>query len=171
MKKAIYISTFNPIHISHVDALKAASMKNEDLTVIVYDKPGQVSEVEIDTRVEWVEKALEEANVKVKVIKLNIKELPEFIKENKVDSVVRRLLKTPDMNDRELMFKKRIHEINDEIDMHYVVVSNNITSSSIRRLIQAGKPATFTIKANGESKEISLVPETLREQIEEAYNV
>lgn len=171
MKKAIYIGTFDPIHITHIEVLRNARINHENVKVIIYDSDDKTYKVDILTRFQWVKEYLKEAKLDVQVVILEKKDFKKYILDNKIDTIIRRLRKTTEISKEELRVKKIIHSINEEINIHYIVTGSNLSSGAIRRMIRSGNEPIIEIKSGEEVKIIELVSSKNKKEIVRRYNV
>ncbi len=156
MKKAIFHSSFNPIHMSHIVVINAAMSVYDELVILVTSDDNEHYPVDINTRSKLVEKAIEPINKgNLKVIKLEVGKTPsQYAKENEINVVVRGL-RQREITDKESRVAEDYTDKNDDIEFHYFVIEDSkISSKMIKEKIKNGDD----IKG--------IVPEHIRREIE-----
>lgn len=170
MKNAIYIGSFDPIHITHINVLRNASLNIEKITVLIFDYDDKTYNVNILTRAEWVREALKEAKLDIEVIDIMKENFEEYILNNKIDTVIRRLKKTTELGREEVKFKEFIHKIKEDIDINYIVTGSKLTSSSIRRAIRHGHDLVTKVEVSGKDIVVELLPKIIKVKVIKEYN-
>lgn len=170
MKNVIYVGTFDPIHVTHIDVLRNAILSNEKVTVIVYDSEDKTYKVDLLTRVEWVRKTIKKSKLDIEVIAIEEENFADYIIKNKIDTVIRRLRKTTELGREEIKVKEFIHRIQEDIDIHYIVTGSKLTSSSIRRVIRQGHDPIVKGEISGKEVIVELLPEVIKQEVIKAYN-
>lgn len=170
MKNAIYVGTFDPIHVSHIDVLKNSILNCEKITILIYNSEDKTYNVDIHTRANWVKETLKEAKLDINVVQITEDLFEEYILNNKIDTIIRRLKKTMTLEREEIKIKKFIHKIKEDIDINYIVTGSKLTSSSIRRAIRQGQDPIIKREFSGREITFELLPKTIKEKVVKAYN-
>ena len=142
MSKAVFFGRFNPLSVGQMNIIRNASVAYDELFVVVIDKNLSQQIVDQDTRYNLVKKVIDDKKLdNVKVIKgkdigENEEGFANFMSTNGIDTIVRGLFNSSDINTVERRLASKLHDVDDSIDIHYVVIQQDITGSSIRRKLR-----------------------------------
>ena len=165
MRKAVFFGRFNPLSVGQMNIIRNASVAYDEVFVVVIDKNLSQKLVDQDTRANLVKKVIQDKHLdNVKVVKghdigENEEGFTTFMKENQIDTVVRGLFNSSDVNKLEKRLEAKLHDINDSIDIHYVVIQQDITGSSIRRKLRNNDHNLVDEDGN------NLVPEVIKKDV------
>jgi pantetheine-phosphate adenylyltransferase len=137
MTKALFGGRFNPISVGQMDVIRNASLLYDELIVLVHDVDLNREIVDQETRAKLVREVVKDKGLdNVKVVTLGTQTPNEFILKNDIHTVVRGLVNSDNVTTLEKRIAEKLHDIDETIDMHYVVVTQDVTGAAIRRKLR-----------------------------------
>lgn len=142
---AVYVGSFNPIHLGHIDIIKRAIKIFGSVIVVVTDNSAKHYAVSVEDRMSLVQKAIEfeilDAYVQVICLK-NGQSVADFCLTEYVDVLIRGIRSGADMS-----FEMMMAEVNRDNKIETVFlpcdpIHSNLSSTMVRECIKYNMPIT-----------------------------
>jgi pantetheine-phosphate adenylyltransferase len=160
MTVALFGGRFNPMSVGQMDVIRNASLLYDELIVLVHDEDLRHNIVDQDKRASLVKKVIKDKGLtNVRVITKGDQSIEDIIKTNNVQTVIRGLLNSKDISTLERRIASKINDIDESLDIHYVVVTQDITGAAIRRKLR--NHDTNLVDEEGRN----LVPSTIQKEV------
>ena len=127
MKKVVVAGQFNPLNKGQLDLIISANEVYEQVFVLVYNMDAVKYDVKLADRAALVERALVSHMIDdVRVVISKEGEIAKTVKSLDSKTIIRglRAMKTPTPKD--VRFMERVHEQDEEIDIHYMISDSEI---------------------------------------------
>ena len=155
MKKVVVAGQFNPLNNGQLDLIVSANEVYDEVVVLVYDMDAVKYDVPAEKRAHLVEKALITHLIEgIQVVTCKEGAIAKTVKDLGSKTIIRglRAMKTPTPKD--IRFVERVHEQDEEIDIHYMISDSEIQNEILRTEARWGR----TVE--------QFVPESIRDEVE-----